>query len=566
MGTLVFQANLGGAVNLIGPNTASTVNFTLPSADGTNGQALVTNGTGTLSFSTVTTAAGGSNTQVQFNSGGAFAGSANLTFNGTTLTAAGLAGPLNGTVGATTPSTGAFTTLSASSTTTLSGGTANGVAYLNGSKVLTTGAGLVFDGSNLGLGVTPTTSTSSGIIQNQGGILWAFSNIFQDLTQNAYYNSGYKYSTTGYAATMYRQQGGVHGWHNAASGTAGNAITFTQAMQLDANGTLSIGTTGTSGSRITAYNTTDNSIVYVSRATGSTTPTTYPLYVNATSGGSNTASFAGLFIAGANGVGNSSSVALGVGRPATYVYHDTAYLQLYGGGLWQNAEYHWSTNGQTTYQGIDYQGCEFYNHRSDGQVAFTFYSANTSQSASIVYSRCARTTTNSTYNLFFGTNGNGTGQFAVRDSGNCVNTNNSYGSISDVKLKQDIVDASTQWSDIKNLRIRKFRWKSEVAENPNAKPYIGLIAQEAELVSPGLIEQVDDYEEFEEDVIDKNGNVSLKEDGTPHKVRNRRALGTVTKNIKYSILYMKAIKALQEAMDRIEQLESKVTALESKGV
>jgi hypothetical protein len=39
--------------------------------------------------------------------------SANLTFNGTTLTAAGFSGPLNGTVGATTPSTGAFTTLSA---------------------------------------------------------------------------------------------------------------------------------------------------------------------------------------------------------------------------------------------------------------------------------------------------------------------------------------------------------------------------------------------------------------------------------------------------------------------
>ena len=56
MGTLVFQANLGGAVNLIGPNTASTVNFTLPSADGTNGQAMVTNGSGTLSFSTISTA------------------------------------------------------------------------------------------------------------------------------------------------------------------------------------------------------------------------------------------------------------------------------------------------------------------------------------------------------------------------------------------------------------------------------------------------------------------------------------------------------------------------------
>lgn len=53
MGQLTFQANLGGAVNLVGPNTANTVSFTLPSADGSNGQVLQTNGTGTLSFGTV---------------------------------------------------------------------------------------------------------------------------------------------------------------------------------------------------------------------------------------------------------------------------------------------------------------------------------------------------------------------------------------------------------------------------------------------------------------------------------------------------------------------------------
>jgi hypothetical protein len=50
MGQLTFQATLGGAVNLAGPNTASTTTFTLPAADGTNGQFLSTNGTGTLSF------------------------------------------------------------------------------------------------------------------------------------------------------------------------------------------------------------------------------------------------------------------------------------------------------------------------------------------------------------------------------------------------------------------------------------------------------------------------------------------------------------------------------------
>lgn len=50
MGQLTFQATLGGAVNLVGPNTSNTLNLTLPSADGSANQALVTNGSGVLSF------------------------------------------------------------------------------------------------------------------------------------------------------------------------------------------------------------------------------------------------------------------------------------------------------------------------------------------------------------------------------------------------------------------------------------------------------------------------------------------------------------------------------------
>jgi len=53
MSALTFQATLGGAVVLNGPNVSSTVNFTLPSNDGSSGQALTTNGSGTLAFSDV---------------------------------------------------------------------------------------------------------------------------------------------------------------------------------------------------------------------------------------------------------------------------------------------------------------------------------------------------------------------------------------------------------------------------------------------------------------------------------------------------------------------------------
>jgi hypothetical protein len=148
-------------------------------------------------------------------------------------------------IGGTAAAAGAFTTLSASGAVTLSGGTANGVAYLNGSKVVTTGSALVFDGTNLGVGVTPSAWSSSKAVEGQygafatgspgGGVTW--------LSQNAYYGaSSWTYKTTA-AAGMYQILGNAHSWHIAASGTAGNAITFTQAMTLDSSGNLIVGST-----------------------------------------------------------------------------------------------------------------------------------------------------------------------------------------------------------------------------------------------------------------------------------------------------------------------------------
>lgn len=92
--------------------------------------------------------AAGSNTQVQFNSSGAFGASSNLTWNGTTLTSTGFGGPLNGTVGATTPAAGAFTTVTTTSAIAYNyGGTGQsslfnqwGVTYASTTGVLATTA------------------------------------------------------------------------------------------------------------------------------------------------------------------------------------------------------------------------------------------------------------------------------------------------------------------------------------------------------------------------------------------------------------------------------------------
>ena len=53
--------------------------------DGSSGQVLSTNGTGTLSWATASGAPGGSNTQIQFNNSGSLGGSGNFTWDGTNV-------------------------------------------------------------------------------------------------------------------------------------------------------------------------------------------------------------------------------------------------------------------------------------------------------------------------------------------------------------------------------------------------------------------------------------------------------------------------------------------------
>ena len=131
----------------------------------------------------------------------------------------------------------------------------------------------------------------------------------------------------------------------------------------------------------------------------------------------------------------------------------------------------------------------------------------------------------------------GDGKFQLKGDGNAENTNNSYGGSSDSKLKENIVDANSQWDDIKAIRVRNYNFKAET--NYPTHTQIGVVAQELETVCPGLVQD----------------NIDEDADGND--------LGTTTKSVSYSVLYMKAVKALQEAMTRIETLEAKVAALEA---
>tara|TARA_R100000781_G_scaffold114052_1_gene83925 strand:+ start:46 stop:1941 length:1896 start_codon:yes stop_codon:yes gene_type:complete len=123
--------------------------------------------------------------------------------------------------------------------------------------------------------------------------------------------------------------------------------------------------------------------------------------------------------------------------------------------------------------------------------------------------------------------------FRVEYDGDILSANTSIASISDRRLKKEITNASSQWDDIKALNFVNYKWKKSTGMDDSIK-YLGLVADEVESVSPSLIKiDAQSKEDIEAGVEDPE-----------------------YKTVKYSIVWMKAVKALQEAMKRIEALEN----------
>ena len=120
-------------------------------------------------------------------------------------------------------------------------GTTDGVRFLNYAQ--TTEFMRLDSSGNLGLGVAPSAPSGAyrNIQNNNAVMMGAAGDTTAYWNANAYYNAGWKYINSGVSSRY--EQGSGHFWFTAPSGTAGNAITFTQAMTLDASGNLLVGTT-----------------------------------------------------------------------------------------------------------------------------------------------------------------------------------------------------------------------------------------------------------------------------------------------------------------------------------
>jgi hypothetical protein len=124
----------------------------------------------------------------------------------------------------------------------------------------------------------------------------------------------------------------------------------------------------------------------------------------------------------------------------------------------------------------------------------------------------------------------------ISADGSFYNLNNSRGSLSDSRLKENIVDASPKLEDLLKVRIVDYNLK-----NNSSKKYIGVLAQELEELFPALVET---------------------ESLSARDIENGKT--TKYKSVKYSCFNVMLIKALQEEQQIINNLTLRLERLKAK--
>jgi hypothetical protein len=310
---------------------------------------------------------------------------------------------------------------------------------------------------NLGLGVTPSVIDlgKNFEIGVAGSGLWSTGSATDiRMMSNVYYNNGYKFAGTGYAAVFLVNAGRFIWQQSSVSGTAGNAVTVVEPMTLDASGNLALGTTSANGRATIVGNTVDirNS-------------------------------------AGAYGSGYATEISTNANIPRYNLVDNGVYTGLFT-----------STSGVVTFGNASNNAITFDTNnteraRIDSDGNFLFGMTVASGNGFIVYPDGSSTdvplidcrgdsASNSlkSYRVF--STSLGQEQFYVSYAGTVFARSTSISALSDQREKQNIRTLETGLTEVLALQPRRFDWKNGQGEN-----VAGFIAQEVQAVLPDLIDE-----------------------------------------------------------------------------
>ena len=361
---------------------------------------------------------------------------------------------------------------------------------------------------NVGIGATPKAyhSDYKAIdINNSAAVMGYTGNNGAWLMENLYYgtDNNWKHKNSDFSALV-EMYDGVFNFYNTASGTAGATATLQNRLKIDTSGNVGIG--------VSPANKLE--IQHGTIGTGNGSNNTLALRYNSTT-------LYGQHYMDANGLYHIRADAQGVSG-GNLILGGDASVQIWTGST-PESRVVVDSSGRLLVGNTGLTGCKMSIYNSGVDALRIALSDNSASSTSLI--ACFSDSTTTAY---------GTLRLNIVASGNVTNSNNSYGGISDEKLKENIVDATDKLEDLKQVRIRNYNFIGE------DKKQIGVIAQELETIFPNMVEETPD--------LDNDNN----------------DLGTTTKSVKYSVFVPMLVKAIQEQQTQIDALQSEINLLKGE--
>jgi hypothetical protein len=318
-------------------------------------------------------------------------------------------------------------------------------------------------------------------------------------------------ATAGQSAALYNNTGSLLFTTGATPGSSSG----TERMRIDSAGNVGVGTSSPVGA-LQVLRASANPTVNLTRTTSSATTLGEALYLRLNDSFGTT--------------GMRTEIGMGYGVPGTQTYTPAVigYVQTEGIANTSGAIYFATRSASTDTAPTE-------RVRIDSIGTSNFFANNP-----IFAATSAGANSTSANAIFIGyhsatsTTALGTSSIVITSNGNIFNTNGSYGSLSDAKLKENVVDATPKLDKLNQVRVVNYNLKGESGHETHKQ--IGVIAQELEQIFPGMVEESPDR--------DAEGN----------------DLGTVTKSVKYSVFVPMLIKAMQEQQAIIEQLKARLDA------